>query len=57
MKVRFSFILDIENACDNELQLCMEAAEEMAAQLDCTMDEDDRSMRCCVRQVSEEAMA
>lgn len=55
MKVRFSFILDIEDACDHELQQCIDAAEEVAAELGCTMDEDDRSSRCCVEQVNEEA--
>lgn len=55
MRVRFSFILDIESACDTELQLCMDAAEEVAAELGCTMDEDDRSMLCCVAQVDKEA--
>ena len=55
MKVRFSFILDIESADDHELQQCMEAAQRTADQLDCTMSEYQRELRCCVQQVDEEA--
>ena len=55
MRVRFSFILDIDSADDYELQQCMEAAQRTADQLDCTMSQYQRELRCCVQQVDEEA--
>lgn len=55
MKVLFSFILDIESADDYELQLCMQAAQRTADQLDCTMSQYQRELGCCVQQVQMEA--
>ncbi len=56
MRVRFSFILEIEN--DNG-GLCriQEIAEEVAEEFDCTLDEDERTQLACVAPVSEDATA
>ena len=54
MRVRFSFILDIED--DNgALDRIQEIAEEVAAEFDCTLEDDDRDMLACVAQVDGEA--
>tara|TARA_R100001086_G_scaffold177556_5_gene98143 strand:- start:101 stop:271 length:171 start_codon:yes stop_codon:yes gene_type:complete len=56
MRVRFSFILEVEDS-EGGLDRIQEIAEEVAAEFDCTLDDDERDQLACVAQVSEDATA
>ena len=53
MRVRFSFILEIDN--NEHLDRVQEVAHEVGAELDCELTDYERDLLACVEVVSEDA--